>query len=166
MVNKWLASGKYGTWCAKNKTCMDVIHTALQHATAAETAAVVKWLHTPTPSSLMQLNWIDTFEADVKKAEVYITGEAAKFTSLVKKLGVSCGGNQICQELASAAINEGVKIENEVVSGWLKNKSWGQWCAKDTACMAVVQEGLQDATKEEKAAIAHWLHPDAMIIML
>ena len=114
----------------------------------------------------MNLSWLTAFEADVQKAYTWGSGEEQKMVSLVEKLGSTCGSNTICQQLANAALNEGVHIENEVVTGWLANKSWGKWCSGNSACMSVVHEGLADATTAEKTAVAHWLHPTAMILMI
>lgn len=114
----------------------------------------------------MNLNWWDSFKARIEQLEQMVSGEAQQFMGLIKKLGEECGENQICQELATDAVNEGVKVEDGIVSSWLANKKYGEWCAGNKICNEIVNEGLQKATAAEKAAVAHWLHPDAMIIML
>ena len=116
MVAGWMKNNLYGSWCLSNKTCMQVVNNVLLTATTAETAAIAHWLH---PTTLMELNWINTFETDARKAYAWASGVEQKVVALVSKLGAYCGSNSTCQKLASEAVNEGLEIDGKAISSIL-----------------------------------------------
>jgi len=73
-----------------------------------------------------------------------------------------CGTNQLCQELASYGVNASSKIDSEIINNWMKNGTYGAWCAQNATCKSEVAKALTMANTKEAAAINTWLHPVAL----
>ena len=73
-----------------------------------------------------------------------------------------CGTNQLCQELATYGINQSSKIDSEIINNWMKNGTYGAWCAQNATCKQEVAKALTMANTKEAAAINGWLHPAAL----
>jgi hypothetical protein len=154
VVRQWLKEGKWGQWCASNKTCMDAVHEAIHDSTKAERNAVNHWLHPKhTATSLLQnLALWDTIKNDVKEVghDFIVAGQM-------------CGSNSICVEIAQKGTSLLENGETTLVMGWIGNNKDAAWCKNNSLCMDIVNHGIADATAEETHLINEWLHVSSLM---